>query len=160
MNYIDAMRPTLLIRLYRGVVDHFHVRFNEWVMLVPSFGLWLILSYNPELFSRSPSFTAMAAWFGESTWSLIFGLAMVCRLAALAVNGTFQGFEFSPHIRAAASVVGILIWSQVGLGFLLSYLHGGGLPTPVMMYTLPVILELQNAWRSFMDVGKQFPKDR
>ncbi len=126
-------------------------------MLWPTFGLWVTFSANPDLFSRSRSFTTMASWFDETTWSFIFGIAMLCRLAALAINGTFKGFEFSPHIRAGASLVGVLIWSQISLGFLLSYFNDGGLPTAFVIYTLPVLLELMNTWRSLMDVGKQFP---
>lgn len=150
----------LIVRLYRGIADHFAIRWTEWSMLWPTFGLWITLNSYPDLFSRSASFTTMAEWFDERTWALVFGLSMVCRMAALAINGTFKGFEFSPHIRAAASLIGVLIWSQVSLGFLLSYMNDGGLPTAVVIYTLPVILELMNTWRSFNDVGKQFPLDR
>ncbi len=152
--------PALYIRLYRGIADHFPIRWTEWAMLWPTFGLWVTFAMYPDLFSRSASFTKMAAWFTESTWSMVFGMAMVCRFAALAINGTFKGFEFSPHIRAGASLVGVLIWSQISLGFLLSWLNDGGLPTAFVIYTLPVILELMNAWRSFLDVGKQFPIER
>jgi len=159
-NLIMAEQPALYIRLYRGIADHFTIRWTEWAMLWPTFFLWMILSVNPDLFSMSPSFTQMASWFDESTWSIIFGFAMICRFAALAINGTFKGFEFSPHIRAGASLVGIIIWSQISLGFLLSWLNDGGLPTTIGIYTLPVVLELMNAWRSFLDIGKQFPIER
>lgn len=150
----------LVVRIYRGIADHFTIRWTEWAMLFPTFGLWIVFSAYPDLFDESKSFTEMARWAEEATWSIVFGLAMVGRFAALAINGTFKGFEFSPHIRAGASLFGVLIWSQLSLGFLLSWLNDGGLPTAVIMYTLPVILELMNAWRSFLDVGKQFPVDR
>ena len=41
-------------------------------------------------------------------------------------NGTFKGFAFSPHMRAAASLAGIAIWSQISLGFLMAWWTSGG----------------------------------
>ena len=157
---MTVVEQTLIVRLYRGIADHFTVRWTEWAMLWPTFGLWLALQMQPDMFSTSASFSQVAAWASESTWSTIFGVAMVCRLAALIINGTFEGFELSPHIRAAASLVGVLIWSQISLGFLTAYLFAGGALSGFVGWSLPVLLELMNAWRSWMDVGKQFPKER
>jgi len=152
------MNPSLIVRLYRGIADHFTIRWTEWAMLWPAFYMWVTFAANPDLFSRSPSFATLASWFDETTWGLIFWVTMVFRFAALAINGTFKGFEFSPHIRAAASFVGVLTWSQVSLGFLVAWQFGSGLPTAFGIYTLPVILEFMNVWRSWLDVGRQFPR--
>ncbi|UIJ73384.1 hypothetical protein [Aurantimonas sp. HBX-1] len=76
------------------------------------------------------------------------------RLAALTINGTFKGFAFSPHIRALASVVGVAIWSQVSLGFLMAFLAGGGAPSGVIGWSTMVLLEIMNVYRSWSDVGK------
>ena len=148
----------IVIRLYHGIADHFVLRRTEWAMLWPAFYMWITFATHPDLFQKSASFAAMASWFSESTWGLIFGVAGIVRLAALIINGTFKGFEFSPHIRAVASLVGIFTWGQVSLGFLTSWLTADGLPTAFGIYTLPLILELMNLWRSVRDVGGQFPR--
>ncbi len=80
------------------------------------------------------------------------GMVFFTRLIALIVNGTFRGFEFSPHLRFAASMVGIIVWSQIDAGFFLSFLNEGGLPTAAIAYGTFVILELVNASRSVRDV--------
>ncbi len=149
----------LIVRVYRGIADHFPTRWTEWAMLWPTFGLWIALQLQPDMFSTSPSFSHVASWATERQWIAIFGLAMLCRFAALVINGTFKGFEFSPHIRAGASLVGVLIWSQVSLGFLTAFLFGGGALSGFVGWSLPVLLELMNTWRSWMDVGKQFPEE-
>jgi hypothetical protein len=156
--YVTEM--SLFVRVYRGIADHFAIRWTEWAMLWPTFGLWIGLQMQPDMFTTSPSFSQVAAIATEDTWSIVFGVAMVCRLAALIINGTFEGFELSPHIRASASLLGVLIWSQISLGFLNSYLFDGGALSGFVGWSLPVLLELMNAWRSWMDVGKQFPKER
>ena len=144
----------ILVRVVRGVADHFPLRVSEWVMLWPSLGLWLGLQVDPTMLGKSDSFAYLAAWGDEATWAAIIGLCAVFRLAALTINGTFKGFVFSPHIRAAASLVGVAIWSQVSLGFLMAFLYTGGAVSGVVAWSTPVILELWNVVRSWSDVGK------
>lgn len=144
----------IILRVYRGVADHFPIRFPEWVMLWPSLGLWVGLQVDPGMFSKSDSFSYLAAWANEATWAAILGLCAVFRLAALTINGTFKGFAFSPHIRAVASLVGVAIWSQVSLGFLMAFLFAGGAFSAVVAWSTPVIIELWNVFRSWSDVGR------
>jgi hypothetical protein len=47
------------------------------------------------------------------------------RLIALTINGTFRGFAFSPHIRGFGSLVGVVVWLQISLGFLVAYVSAG-----------------------------------
>ncbi len=153
-----VLKPSLIVRLYRGVADHFVIRWTEWAMLWPTFGLWIGLQLDPDMFSKSPSFVVLASWATESTWSFVFGMAMLCRFAALAINGTFKGFAFSPHIRAAVSLIGVVIWSQISLGFLQAFLYNGGAFSGFVGWSLPVLLELMNAFRSWLDVGREYPR--
>lgn len=157
MSPTAAPSRGLVVRVYRGIADHLPQRWTEWVMLWPSFGMWMALQIQPDMFTTSPSFAQVSAWASESTWSIIFGVAMVLRFGALFINGTFRGFEFSPHIRAATSLSGVLVWSQISLGFLTAFLFGGGALSGFVAWSLPVILELVNTWRSWKDVGAQFP---
>lgn len=144
----------ILRRVYDGVADHFPIRVSEWIMLWPAMGLWVGLQLDPNMFGKSPSFAYLAAWGDEGTWGSIIGLCAVLRLAALTINGTFQGFAFSPHIRAGASLAGVAIWSQISLGFLMAYLFSGGAFSGFVAWSTPVIAELWNVFRSWSDVGK------
>ncbi|ALN73514.1 hypothetical protein [Aureimonas sp. AU20] len=144
----------IILRVYRGVADHFHIRVSEWIMVWPAIGLWFGLQLDPAMFAKSASFAFLSSWADESSWSAIIGLCAVFRLAALTINGTFKGFAFSPHIRAAASIVGVAIWSQVSLGFLMAFLFAGGAFSGVIAWSTFVIAELWNVVRSWSDVGK------
>lgn len=144
----------IIVRVYRGIADHFPIRVSEWVMLWPAMLLWIGLQVDPDMFSKSASFSFLADWGDELTWSWVIAVCALFRLAALTINGTFQGFEFSPHIRAAASLVGVAIWSQVSLGFLMAYLFADGAISGVIAWSTMVILELLNVHRSWSDVGK------
>ena len=144
----------IIFRVYRGVADHFPIRVSEWIMLWPAIGLWIGLQLDPAMFSTSASFAFLAAWADELTWSWIIAVCALSRLAALTINGPFQGFEFSPHIRAAASLIGVAIWSQIRLGLLMAYLFAGGAISGVIAWSTMVILELLNVYRSWSDVGR------
>ncbi|WP_185982969.1 hypothetical protein [Aureimonas mangrovi] len=144
----------IVLRVYRGVADHFQIRLSEWMMLWPSFGLWLAFQVDPEMFSKSPSYAYLEAWATQNTWAAIVALAGLCRLMALTINGTFKGFAFSPHIRGFASLVGVVVWSQISLGFLVAYVSAGGAPSGVIAWSTMVILEFANTYRSFSDIGK------
>lgn len=145
----------ILRRVYIGVADHFKIRASEWIMLWPTFGLWAALQLWPEMFNTSASFVVLAGWGNESTWSWVVASAGIARLGALTVNGTFRGFVFSPHIRAAVSVFGAGVWSQVSLGFAVAAVTSGGAPSEAIAWSTMVLLEIINTHRSWADVGKQ-----
>lgn len=142
------------VDIYRGIVSHFKIRISEWVMIWPSFGMWAALQIDSSMFTTSPSFSMLAAWADQGTWAMVMALSGVCRLAALVVNGTFKGFAFSPHIRASASLVGVIVWSQISLGFLLAYVQSGGALSGAIGWSTMVLLEIVNVHRSLADVGK------
>lgn len=145
----------IILRIYRGVADHFPIRWTEWAMLWPAAGLWIALQIDTGMFSKSPSFAYLAAWGDEASWGTIIFLCALARLAALTINGTFKGFAFSPHIRAGAALFGVGMWSQVSLGFLMAFVNAGGALSGVIGWSTMVILELMNTYRSWSDVGKE-----
>lgn len=145
----------LLRRVAGGVANHFRVRASEWTMLWPTFGLYFVLMNDPTMFRTSPSFSVLADWADETTWALFVIASGIARLAALTINGTFRGFVFSPHIRAGASLIGVAIWSQVSLGFLMAWLTAGGAASGVIAWSTMVLLEIINTHRSWADVGSQ-----
>ena len=144
----------IVIRVYKGVADHFPIRFSEWVMLWPAFGMWIVFQISPNMFSVSPSFSVLASWAEEGTWALVLAACGVARLTALTVNGTFPGFAYSPHFRAGASIFGALIWSQFSLGFFMAYLASGGAASGAVTWSTMVLLEIMNTYRSWADIGK------
>jgi len=144
----------IVFRIYRGVADHFPIRVSEWVMVWPAMGMWAALQAMPDMFSVSPSYEYLARWASEQSWAWIIMACGMVRLAALTINGTFKGFAFSPHIRAVASIVGVAIWSQISLGFLMAFLTGGGALSGVIGWSTMVLLEIMNTYRSWSDVGK------
>ena len=148
------MNQNLIVRIYHGVVDHFVIRLTEWAMLWPSFWIWFGLQNDPNMFNKSPAFVSMASWASEETWSAVFGLVMFARLIALAVNGTFREFKYSPHIRAGASLFGAIFWSIAAVGFLQAYFNGAAM-SAFAMWSTPAVIEWMNIWRSGLDIGRQ-----
>ncbi|TFF20836.1 hypothetical protein E3C22_18280 [Jiella endophytica] len=144
----------IILRVYKGIADHFPMRFTEWVMMMPTFGMAAALHASPDMFAVSSSFGSLARWADEGTWGLIVLFCGVVRLAALTVNGTFKGFRFSPHLRFGASLVGIFFWSQWTLGFALSWASLGGAPSGIVAYGTFCAMELANLTRSGSDIGK------
>lgn len=122
-------------------------------MLLPAFGMWAAFAIEPTTFDRSPSFASMAALADESAWALILLSVGVLRLAALTVNGTFHQFRFSPHLRAAASLVGLVFWSQWTLAIINAYISDGGAITGIIAYGTFCALELANFTYSASDIG-------
>lgn len=150
----------MLLRLVRGVTDHFPIRVTEWVMLWPAVGLWAGLRQSPDMFQTSPSFAYLAHWGDEQTWALVVAACGICRLFALGINGTYKSFRLSPHIRATASIVGVAIWTQVALGFFMAWLNAGGAPSGFIAWSTMAILEIVNTYRSWSDVGKNAAERR
>lgn len=143
----------VLGKVYEGIADHFPMRRSEWIMLLPSFGMAGAFHLQPGMFDTSPSFAAIASWSDESTWATIVLACAVVRLAALTVNGTFHQFRFSPHLRLAAALTGLLFWSQWTLGFLTSYLSSNGSLSAVFAYGTFCAFELSNVYISAADIG-------
>lgn len=142
----------IVVRMAAGVRNHFQIRATEWLMLFPSVGLGAIMIEQEGLFSTSPSFATVASWAHESTWAVIVLLCALTRLVALGVNGTFQGFGISPHLRLFASLVGAVFWSQYCLGFALSAFFGNGAWTAPLFCATFVLMEILNISRSCSDI--------
>ncbi|WP_231592467.1 hypothetical protein [Pelagovum pacificum] len=138
----------------RGIADHFPIRVTEWAMIVPAFGMGVALWLQDDMFTTSPSFAKLAQWGDESMWCVLVLLCAVARLGALTINGSFQAFPYTPHLRAAASLIGITFWGQYSIGFLAAALYGGGAWSGVIAYSTFVILELVNLSRSTGDIRR------
>ena len=143
----------ILIRLRDGIVAHFPSRMTEWVMLWPTLTMGIALSVQEDMFATSRSFSELALWADQGTWSLLVLVCALGRALALVVNGTFDAFRYSPHFRVAASLAGVFFWGCYGLGFLSAVFAGGSFSAPVAYSTL-VLIEVVNVYRSTNDLTR------
>lgn len=124
-------------------------------MLFPAIGMGVALSVlQPDMFDTTPSFSTISRWGDESFWAFCVLVCATLRLVALVVNGTFDEFRYSPHMRLGASLVGILFWSQFTLGFISSWAAGLGSLSAVFAYSTFCLAELLNMTRSWSDIGR------
>lgn len=143
----------IVLRITRGIAAHFPTRFPEWLMAWPAFLAGASFILQPGMFATSPSFSTIERWATQPAWACVVLVYAAIRLLALIVNGTFAGFRYSPHFRAAASLAGLWFWGQLCVGFTISALTGGGAwLAPVLLSTF-VIAELVNLYRSASDIG-------
>lgn len=142
----------IVVRMATGVKKHFHIRATEWVMLFPTVVLGLVLLFQSTMFDTGPSFSVIKGWADEKTWALFVLLCAALRTGALAVNGTFQGFGVSPHMRLSASFAGALFWSQFGLGFVVAALTGQATWLAPLFIATFCLMEVLNIVRSWTDV--------
>lgn len=144
----------IVLRITRGIAAHFPIRQGEWFMAWPALAMGAALIAQPDMFDTSPSFGTLAKWGSEALWACIVLSYALQRLASLTVNGTFEGFRYSPHLRALASFTGLAFWSQFCLGFLSSAIFGNGAWSAPIAYSTLAIFELANLYRSGSDIGR------
>lgn len=142
----------IVVRMATGVKSHFHIRATEWVMLFPATALGLALFFQSTMFDSGPSFNVIKGWADELTWSVFVLFCAALRMGALAVNGTFQGFGISPHMRLTASFAGAIFWSQFGLGFVVAAVYGQATWLAPLFIATFCMMEVLNITRSWTDV--------
>lgn len=152
----DGMGGQMIIlrRLATGVWDHAGVRFTEWLGAAPLLGVGYALYAQPETLMISPSFSKLAQWADAAIWSNLLMLCGTIRLAALFVNGTFQGFRYSPEIRFFASCCAAMFWTWFTIGIFTAWRNTGGSPTGVVAYGTLIFLELRNVYVSRVDMAR------
>lgn len=143
----------VLRRLASGVWDHAGARFTEWLGLVPLMGVGIALYAQPEALTTTASFATLASWMGPGAWSNTLLLCGLLRLVALAVNGTFRAFPYSPLIRFTASGVAAMFWMLFTVGVYDAWRNVGGSPTGIVAYGTLILLELRNAYASRVDMA-------
>lgn len=150
------MPARFVLKVGRGVVDHFPIRVPEWIMTVAVLGFGSILYSIEDTFSRTPSFATLALWFDQHTWAVICFNIGLWRLFALVVNGTFKTyFPYSAHLRGITALVACALWGQIVLGILIAYKTAGGSPTGILAYGIFMLFDVWNMMRSWFDIGVQ-----
>ena len=142
-------RRAVIRRIVHGVTSHAKTRVTEWFTAAAMLQLGWTLYWPPPAFPLSVSWSVMAQWAPEDAWGAVMLLVAGLRVAALTINGTFQRFRWSPHIRCATAVMATGLWTQVVLSMWLAAPDA----TELGLCRLILALELWNVWRAGLDVG-------
>ncbi|MGQ4273380.1 hypothetical protein [Terrihabitans sp. B22-R8] len=135
--------PALILR---NAVSHFRARATEWIAAAGLTAWGVSLLRNEFAFASSPNFDNLAAMASEWQWGLICAAVGAVRLIALLVNGTYDGFQYSPHLRAATAFIACFVWCSIWIGFLPS-------PTATVAYFMILAFEINNVSRAAADIG-------
>jgi hypothetical protein len=142
-------RRNMIARFWAGITGHFRLRATEWFAAVVLLQIGKTLYLPPAAFPVSESWRVMAAQMSEESWGILFLAIGGLRFAALAVNGTFAAFQFSPHIRFATAFMAAGLWTQVVMSMYEAAPNGVGWGH----FALFIALELYNLWRAAADTG-------
>lgn len=147
----------VVLRIARGVTDHFVGRWPEWLLSCMLMALGAKLLLSQDTFSSSPSFMVMAQLADENTWG--FGICAIAttRIVALTLNGTFKSFaRYSPMARSAFGCLSAFAWFSIALGLILGNPEGTGWPT----YTGLMFGDIINSILAAGDAGAAQRKHR
>ncbi len=142
-------RRAAILRFWRGITAHLATRITEWVAAAFMLQLGWTLYMPPDVLPGQPAWALLTQILFETTWGMVMLAIAALRVLALSINGTYQGFRFSPHVRALTAFLGCGIWLQVVLSLWLSQVPGTALGT----YRIILALECWNLWRAGLDVG-------
>lgn len=143
----------IILRISKGIYEHFPYRVTEWIMTGALFAFAGMLAGSGDAFLESHSFRELARYGDGAFWATICMAAGFIRLAALVVNGTFKQFRYSPHMRAGASVVACVFWGQIELAVTAAWLSGTAVGTGSVAYGTFMAIEVWNLIRAWADVG-------
>lgn len=101
------------LHAWSSLKKSFPIRKSEWTLAATTTGLWLVFSFNDDLFQQSHGYDGLAAWASQRTWAWFFFIVGVGRLAVLLVNGSWAR---SPHWRAALAFANCLVWYRLSVG--------------------------------------------
>lgn len=148
------MPARFVLKVGRGIADHFPVRVSEWIMTYAVIGWGCVLMADPDTFAKSGSFAEMARWFDQTTWAVICLNIGFWKLFALVVNGTFkQHFPYSAHLRGFTGLICCFLWGQIVLGVLVSWKSGSGSLTGFIAYSTFMLFDVWNMLRAWFDIG-------
>jgi hypothetical protein len=109
----------IVLRVVRGVSEHFLIRFVEWMNAAILFNFGLTLLRQPQTFATAHLYDTMAMLGSEREWGgTMLGIALV-RIVALMLNGTFNWFNrLSPWTRVATAYLSAGVWFAVAISLL------------------------------------------
>ena len=141
----------IIVKMARGITEHFPARASEWALGVVLFNWGIILLSPTPTFESSPAFAALERWASETTWGYACLMMGLLRLFALIINGSFHGFKYSPHIRSLMAFFSGFFWCSISLGLLQANVSTTGLA----VYPVLLLLDIYNVYRAAGDAGLQ-----
>lgn len=133
----------IVVRLARGVTDHFMLRFPEWIGTAFLLRFSLTLATANGTFATSHSYDAMAEVADERVWAAAIGAVAVLRLAALVINGFFDwSRRRSPAVRSLTAGLSAGVWCAVAFGLYAANPAGTGWGTYSIIAMSEIALSL------------------
>lgn len=142
----------ILLRISKGIGQHFPQRVSEWIMGGLLLFYTAAISVDESAFD-GPSFSVLLSLADRETWALICMVVGLVRMAALVINGSFHNFRHAPHLRAFASAGAGIFWGQIVLGLVVAVIWQDGRLHVVAVYMTFMTFELWNFFRASADVG-------
>jgi hypothetical protein len=142
----------VVLRVIRGIHEHFPARASEWALSVMLFNLGVILWLPRQTLQESPSLSGLARIAPEDVWAVALLAIGVTRLLALGINGTFVQTTYgrwSPHVRAGLAFISCFFWMQITVGLTLSPTFTTGLG----IYPVLLALDMYNTARAAGDAA-------
>lgn len=145
----------ILLRTIAGIVDHWPMRRHEWTMGFGAIAMSAALSLQQDMFDLARHYATLQTWTTEETCADIFFLCGAARIVALVVNGTFDGFSHSPHLRVASAIIGTFLWGLFSYSFLETYWSTSAATSlgPFVAYGVAAAVELTNVRSAAADLG-------
>jgi hypothetical protein len=145
----------IVLRIARGVTDHFIRRVPEWVSagILLKFGQALLAP--SDVFPTSHAYDVMARLANEQTWGVVLVLVASMRITALTANGTFRWFQqWSPVVRASTAYLSGFVWCAVAFSLFVSNASTTGWGT----YTGLLIMDVTMAVSVAREAGRAHRK--
>lgn len=138
---------------WRGITAHFLLRRPDWIMAGILAGVGLALWLNPRLFTsdaKAYQYVYLSVIVSQAHWALICLAIGLVRLGALAVNGTFPPFAFSPHLRLVGAALTCFLWLQVAL----AVMFAGEWNTAAPVYLGLLFFDLSNVYVAALEIER------
>ena len=139
----------LAVKLVRGSTHNFTLRVSDWLMALMLASLGLVLRAQPSMFDAPHGFAVLAQMGTAEDWDDVFLLLGSVRLLALFVNGTFDTFRFSPHVRFVFSMASCFVWFQMALGLTLT----PTITAAFAVYPYLLLFDLYNTFLAASEAG-------
>lgn len=144
-------------RISKGVRSHLYARRSEWACAAVITWWGVSLMAPGDTFALSPTYSGLARIATEPVWGAVCLALGLFRLAALTVNGTFQGTwysRYSPHVRAITAYLTAMVYFLIVYG-VLTNLGKVPLSTGLGAYAALAFLDVSNALGTAKESGYQ-----
>ncbi|MEF2073466.1 hypothetical protein [Consotaella aegiceratis] len=131
----------LVSRIWHSICD----RLTDWLLTGFTLAWGITLAGEGDTFALS-SFAVIKTWAPEMAWAVACLIVGFARLALLIINGAWRK---SPHLRIAAALGTIPLWTLLSIGYHLAH---SGVPGD-LIYALCALAEIVSAYRASIEAG-------